>query len=39
MPNKSKPKNPPAAKGKKPTIMVIAMSQKPKKGKGKGGMC
>jgi len=34
MPNKSKPKNPPVAKGKKPTIMVIAMTQKPK---GKGG--
>jgi len=34
MPNKSKPKNPPAAKGKKTTIMAIAMTQKPK---GKGG--
>jgi hypothetical protein len=34
MPNKSKPKNPPVSKGKKPTIMVVAMTQKPK---GKGG--
>jgi hypothetical protein len=38
MPNKSKPKNPPVSKGKKPTIVVV-VSQKPVKGKGKGGMC
>jgi len=39
MPNKSKPKNTPVSKGKKPAIVVVAMSEKPKKGKGKGGMC